>query len=526
MRVTLGRLAILMLLALLAGPMPARAEPQVVLTSLDGATRVEGELLNFDGETYTLRTGFGVIAVPGAQVTCSGEGCPDGASAPLNFDRPADITLEGSNLIGDGLIPALADGFAQSLEAEAVRVVGGAPGKRVYRIARYDGKQVAAIPVTASGTETGFAALADGSAVYALAARRIAEGGEAGLPDLRGGPAEHIIALDGLVAVVHPDNPVRDLTLDQIAEVIAGRITDWSELGGVAQPINLYLPGETSGTLKLFDELVLKPRALQFSANAERFDRLTDLSDLVAIDPNGFGITGFAAARAARMLAIRQSCDLVSEPNSFAIKTEEYPLARRLYVYGDPAGQSPQARAFLDFALSDTAQPLIADAGFVDRSVEAQGIAVQGARLANSITSREEFSLPVFREMLTELQDAERLSFTFRFNRGSSDLETRSQSEAERFARLLASGAYAGKEVLLVGFTDAVGKFNVNRSLALNRAESVLTTLTAAVPEGALASVEIHAQSYGELTPVGCNDTAEGRELNRRVEVWVRDQPR
>jgi phosphate transport system substrate-binding protein len=522
MRIKLTGLAV-MAVALLPGPRPAWAEPIVTLTSRDGATTVEGELLGHDGQTYTLRTSLGTITIAADQVTCAGEGCPGGTASAARFDAPAEFALQGSNIIGDGLIPELVDGFALSLEADAVREVGAARNERVFRVTTRDGAEIAAIPAGAHGTATAFPALAEGAAAFGLASRRMA-GREAGLPDLRDGPAEHILALDGLVAIVHPQNPVRALTLDQLAAVFAGRITDWSQLGGPPLPVSLYLPDGNSGTMALFEDLILRPRRMQPADSAERLEDHADLSDLVSIDPGGIGLTGFAFARASRMLAIRLQCGLVSAPASFAIKTEEYPLARRLYLYGDPAGQPPQARAFLDYILSDAAQPLIADAGFVDRGIESQGIAVQGARLANSITSPEEFSLPVFREMLTELRDAERLSLTFRFTPASTRLETRSQSEAERFARLLASGAYPGKEVLLVGFTDSVGDFAVNRGLAERRAQSVLETLWAAAPGGALADAPILVQSYGELTPVGCNETAEGRELNRRVEVWVRDK--
>ena len=86
------------------------------------------------------------------------------------------------------------------------------------------------------------------------------------------------------------------------------------------------------------------------------------------------------------------------------------------------------------------------------------------------------------REMLTELRDAERLSLTFRFTPGSSTLEPRSQSEAD--------------------------------------------TLKASVGAGAIDDVLILVQSYSELTPVSCNETGIVRDLNRRVEVWIRDHRR
>lgn len=542
MRINLTGAAIAAAL-LLADPGAPRAEPVVSLTSLTGGTTVQGELVSFDGQTYMLRTSLGIIAIAADQVTCAGEGCPADAApasatpaatpapatgpAPTPAAAPASLefAVQGSNIIGEALMPELIDGFAMAQEADVVREVGGPRGEPRFHIRRDDGTDAAVIRVSARGTETVFAALAAGEATLGLAARRMT-GPEGGLPDLRDSPAERILALDGLVAIVHPDNPVRVLTLDQIAAVFAGRVTDWSQLGGPQRPISLYLPGDNSGTMKQFQDLVMAPRRMVPADTAERLDTLADLSDLVSIDPGGIGLTGFAGIRATRALAIRQQCGLISLPTTFTIKTEEYPLTRRFYVYGDPQTMPPAAAAFADYMASDAAQPVIADAGFVDRDILSQGIEVQGARLANTITSPEEFSLPVLREMLTELKDAERLSLTFRFTPGSTTLETRSQSESERFARLLAGGAYAGKDVLLVGFADSVGDFEVNRGLAERRAQAVLATLQGAVAPDALAHVSLLVKSYGELTPVGCNETAEGRELNRRVEVWIRDRPR
>ena len=508
----------------------AWAEPVVTLTSLDGATQLEGELLSFDGKTYILRTGVGTINVEAAQVTCAGDGCPGQAAnsaQPADTSQPAgtgQFSIAGSNIIGDRLMPALVEGYADQLEAELVREVGAGGNESVFRLNDGATNEIVAINVGAHGTATAFASLSEGTAAIGLASRRM-HGPEAGLADLRDSPHEQILALDGLIVIVHPDNPIRTMSLDQIAGVFSGRITNWAALGGPDQPISVYVPDDRSGTLEVFETTVMQPRQLGIIDTAERLEDHADLSDLVSVDPTGIGLTGFAYARGSRMLAIRQECGLISFPTSFAMKTEEYPLGRRLYAYG--SGQTPlpvHARGLLDFALTDAAQPIVADAGFVDRDIEGQGIEVQGARLAHSLTSPEEFSLPVFREMLAEIKDAERLSITFRFTLGSSNLETRSQSEAERFAQLLAGGAYPGKDILLVGFTDSVGEFAVNRNLAVRRAQSVLDTLKHSVDAGALDAVPILVQSYGELTPVGCNETNAGRELNRRVEVWVRDK--
>ena len=500
--------------ALLLAHGAARAEPVVTLRSDDGSTQVTGELLDYDGTTYTVRTGVGTMTVAADQVSCEGQGCP------VDLPYGERFAVVGSNVIGEGLMPALVEGYADTLDARLVREVGAAPNEQVLRIVDEDGNELAAIDLRAHGTAAAFPALAEGAAVIGLASLRAANPEDA----LAETTDEHILALDGLIVITHPENPVGALTLDEVAALFAGRITNWSQLGGPDQPVNLYVPAAGSGTLAVFEAEVMRPRGLAVADSAERLDDNADLSDLVSIDPGGLGVTAFAFARAAKMLAIRKQCGLLSRPTPFAMKTEEYPLSRRLYAYSYPEGMPAHAEGLLRFALSDAAQPIIADAGFVDRGIESQGIEVQGGRLVHSLTSPEEFSLPLFREMLEELKQAQRLSVTFRFTRGSTELETRSRNEAERFAARLAEGAYAGHDVLLVGFADSVGEFEVNRDLAERRATAVLEALRAAVPEGALADVPIRVQSYGELTPVGCNETSEGRQLNRRVEVWVREQ--
>ena len=497
----------------------ALAGPNISLVSKDGSTTIDGELLDYDGKAYMLRTAVGTVKIDAAQVRCIGEGCPGQSGSGATID------LAGSNVIGDGLMAALIEGYGDSLDGSVLREVGVGVNEHTYRVIDGAGAEIVAIGVSAHGTATGYPALADGSAAIALASSRM-NGNEAGVGDLRDTPGELILALDGLVVIVHPENPVRAVTLDQLAAIFAGRITDWAELGGHEQAINLYAPDRNSGTLQVFEDLVMRPRQGTIADSAELFEDHADLADLVAIDPGGIGVTSVALTRGARALSIRQACGLISPATTFAIKTEEYPLGRRLYAYAPPAMQTLRTKALTDFALSDAAQPLLSEAGFVDRGIEAQSIEVQGARLANSILNEGDFVLPVFREMLAELKDGERLSITFRFNPGSSELETRSQSEAERFARLLVDGAYRGKDVLLVGFADSVGDFAVNRGLAERRAQSVLETIKATLPPGALDAVPIRVQSYGELTPVGCNETSWGRELNRRVEVWVRDSSR
>ena len=87
---------------------------------------------------------------------------------------------------------------------------------------------------------------------------------------------------------------------------------------------------------------------------------------------------------------------------------------------------------------------------------------------------------------------------------------------------LAATPNLRGKPLFLLGFADSVGPYKANAALALGRATHVRTTLLASAKGGIDPSLVVH-KGYSELAPVACNDQLEGRNLNRRVEVWVRE---
>ncbi|MDT8344648.1 MAG: phosphate ABC transporter substrate-binding/OmpA family protein [Thermohalobaculum sp.] len=527
MKKTMLRLAVtavagVCLAAGLAGGALAQARPVVTLKSLDGFTQLRGELVDYDGTSYTISTALGTLQVDALQVRCEGDQCPKDEMFGAAF------AIAGSNTIGDTLMPALIEGYAFSLDADLENELGGVENESTLRVKSGDGREMAAIDLKAHGSNEAFAAIAANTASIAMSSR-LARDAEvealaaAGIADPRDGPGEHIVALDALTIIVHPDNPVRSLSTEQIAGIFGGDITNWSAVGGPDLPIKVNAMADASGTMDSFNLLVLRPAGYAVAASAQRFDDNAALSDAVSGDPAGIGITGLAFTRAARVLAIRQECGILSAPTSFAVKTEEYPLSRRLYLYENPNNLPAHARNLIRFAKSNDAQSIIEEAGFVSLNVESRALADEGERILYSIASDEEFSLPLMREMIAELRDAQRLSFAFRFTPGSSRLDPKSLADVKRLSEMIAQGEFAGREVLLIGFTDSIGQFDLNRGLAVRRAQGVLDEIALAAGPAALASTRVAVQGFGELTPVGCNETFQGRFANRRVEVWVRD---
>ncbi|MGD1924850.1 MAG: phosphate ABC transporter substrate-binding/OmpA family protein [Paracoccaceae bacterium] len=521
----IAQAAVLLAVAVMGGAEHAHAQSNdsatVTLKSFDGFTQLRGKLVDFDGSRFTIETVLGVIQVDALQVNCEGEACPE------NLLFGAEFGIYGSNTIGAELMPALIEGYADSLDATMVAEVGTEPLERMMRIVHENGREMAAIDLKAYGSSSSFQGIAEGLAAVGMSARRGRDGDmsrlqSVGIPDLRDTDDEHVIALDGLIAIVHSSNPIESISLEELALVFSGTISNWAQLGGADAPINLYARDEDSGTFQTFGSLVFAPFDADLAPTAQQFTSNITLSDSVAADPNGIGFTGISFQRATRAVPIRQVCGISSVPSEFSMKTEEYPLARRLYLYTPPSSVPAHARQIVEFAKSEEAQQIIAEAGFVNQSVETRSINEMGGRIIHAITGEAEFSPNLMRGLLVDLKNAVRLSTTFRFTPGTSNLTPRSQIDAARLAEELALGAYSGREIVLAGFTDSVGQFELNRQLSARRAQVVDAALRAAVPEGALDAIATVTRGYGELMPVGCNTDINGRSANRRVEVWLR----
>ncbi|MEM8752007.1 MAG: phosphate ABC transporter substrate-binding/OmpA family protein [Pseudomonadota bacterium] len=499
----------------------------VVLTSRATGFTLLGRLLEFDGQTYIIQSTIGKLNVSAADVDCSGGGCPPPAGARA-FDTTFGVA--GSATIGSGLMPGLIEAYSFALGTEAEREIGGEDGKFVYRLKDDEGEEVAAINLSARASADAFPGLISGDALIGMSSRPIRSDETESLEDAGIGPidragSEHILALDGLAVLVSPDNPLRTINIEDVAAVFSGEIDNWAVLGGEDAPINLYVRSEDSGTFDTFNELVLEPAEADLSETAERFASDTQLADAVAADPNGIGVAGLAYTRGSRALAIEAACGLVIDPTEFNVKTEEYPLSRRLYLYTTGEPLPKPARELLEFALSDEAQLEIADIGFVSHAIATIPLNQQGRRIAEAfIQPRDPEQQRMMREMALELLDAERLSTTLRFETNSSVLDVKSEADLERLARYVADGGFAGKELLLIGFADDIDRFPAALALSEQRAAQIRAALESELIRlDAIDNVEVATLGFGPLAPVACSDDEFAKATNRRVEVWVRD---
>lgn len=226
------------------------------------------------------------------------------------------------------------------------------------------------ISVTGGGSGTGIAALINGTVDIANASRQI-KAEEIEQAQANGiEPYEFIIARDAIAIIVHPDNPVSQLTLQQISDIYSGKINNWAEVGGEDRPIVRLSRETNSGTHVYFLETVLrlgdKNNTTLFSMDTLLLPSSEGIINEVRQNPNAIGYDGLGyVPDDLKIIAVAEAegGEYVL-PMISTVNDKSYPIARDLYMYtaGEPTGA---VKAYLDWILSAEAQEIVAELGFV-----------------------------------------------------------------------------------------------------------------------------------------------------------------
>lgn len=514
------RAAVCAALSLLITSLPAWAQ-DVTLKSHSGQVEISGTLLGFDGEFYRVQTEYGELTVDGSGVWCEGPACPN----LINF--VADISISGSSTMASVLMPALLEAFALS-EGYGVVREDTDTGRFEYRLSdQLTGNRLAIFRFHASNADEGFADLLANEADIAMSLREIRPreaqlGYEAGLGDMTDANRSRVLALDGMAPIVAAANPVTSVSLNQLAYIFAGKIDNWVDLGGPDAPITLHSMTAQDGFAQAVEDQLMKQAKLPFADGLISHAQNSDLVAAVQRDPFAIGMASFAETGNTKVLTLRGQCGFALTASRRTIKTEDFPLNAPMFLYF-PARRLPKvARDFLAYTRSPTAQIVIRRAGFVDQAAEEIAIDAQGDRLANAIASAgKEIGLDELKEMVETMAKMKRLSTSFRFQTGSTRLDAQSRSNVHQLARAIEAGRYDARRLLFVGFSDGEGPATGNRQIAQKRADVVKAAVLAAAETADLDQLVLETHAYGEAMPMACDDSAWGRQVNRRVEIWV-----
>jgi phosphate transport system substrate-binding protein len=226
------------------------------------------------------------------------------------------------------------------------------------------------ISVTGGGSGTGIAALINGTVDIANASRRIKpeeiEAAQANGTE----PIEFIIARDAIAVIVNPENPIDQLTLQQISDIYSGVIDNWRDVGGEDRPIVRLSRETNSGTHVYFLEQVLrlgdKTNETLFATNTLLMPSSEGIGAEIRQNPNAIGYDGLGyVTDEMKVIAIaKKPGGEYILPSASTVNNEKYPIARDLYMYtnGEPTGA---IKIYLDWILAPEAQRIVKELGFV-----------------------------------------------------------------------------------------------------------------------------------------------------------------
>jgi phosphate transport system substrate-binding protein len=235
------------------------------------------------------------------------------------------------------------------------------------------------VEVSGGGSGVGIAALEKGTIDIANASRNMKpEEIEAAKKNTGKTPKEIIVGYDALAIYVHKDNPLNEITLDQIAQIYmeGGSITKWADLG-------VTIPGASgdeivrvsrqsnSGTYEFLREHVLNKK--DFKLGSRDMNGSKEVVELVSSTPTAIGYSGMGyATPAVKMLKVKKTAsDPAFDPNVANTLAKTYPIARSLQVY--TLGESQGAvKTYIDWMLSDAGQKVVEASGYVPLPADAR----------------------------------------------------------------------------------------------------------------------------------------------------------
>jgi phosphate transport system substrate-binding protein len=223
------------------------------------------------------------------------------------------------------------------------------------------------VSVTGGGSGTGIAALLNGTTDICAASRKI-KNKELQLALQKNiHPHEITVAKDGIAVVVNPDNPVNELTLEQLSKIFTDKSFRWSNVGGPDEEILVLSRESSSGTYVFFQEMVLKKQ--DYMQDAKLMPATSAIIQSVSADKLAIGYVGLGYALAAKdkvkIIAVKADDNSPAiMPSDETVKSGQYPIARPLFLYlnGEPQGT---VKHFIDFCLSPAGQKVVKDTGYV-----------------------------------------------------------------------------------------------------------------------------------------------------------------
>ena len=217
----------------------------------------------------------------------------------------------------------------------------------------YQAKTGVTVDYNPTGSSSGIKAVLEGRCDIGLSSRNLKDS------EKEQGLKQTVLAYDGIAIIVHPGNPVSDLTLEQIAAIYTGSITNWSEVGGSDGPIVLIGREAGSGTRDGFESITGTTDAIKYS---QELTSTGDVITTVAGNPNAIGYASLAS--------VKSTVKAISvggvTPSEATVKDGSYAVQRPfVLVTKEGTSLSKDAEAFFQYITSGEANDIITKTGVV-----------------------------------------------------------------------------------------------------------------------------------------------------------------
>lgn len=302
----------------------------VLLLVNDGSARIPGKLISVNDTEFVIESAHGVLTVRREFVTCEGNGCPD--SGP-KLDR---IMVAVPDTSVARLVTTIVGDYVSSKDFNLTEQLMADSDLPVLLIGDEEGLEVGRLSMAQMDNRTAMRVLFSGQVAFALTRERLTPKQVVAalgfsVQDISDVVTEEIIGLDAVDFVVSEGSSIDVMDLDAANAILAGQITNWSQLGGANAPVELHSLSQSAGLLEQLRVHGFSSAALV--GDAELHDSVETMNEIVRARDNALGVAFRSQVQDVKSLSLSSAYNVFVDSSEFAIQTEEYPLGVRLYRY-------------------------------------------------------------------------------------------------------------------------------------------------------------------------------------------------
>ena len=470
----------------------------------DGTYAIRGDVTGFDGETLTVQTSAGEIRLPAADITCAGADCPDDLNPAIMIAASDTRTLS----LAQDVLGLSTASSSRYLNAENTGASTPSFGLQT---------NVKIIP----------AALAtDGTVIITDAISPETTSASGVIGDwLQTTSPSQLLTMKAFSVVVGPDVGVESLTESQIAQIFAGEIVNWSEVGGADTDIVLLLTDEGTRLHADIQSVVMQPARKPITPIFALMDDVNDIPAAVATTSGAISMLPSQATESLQTIGVANPCGMPSWPTEFAIRSGDYPLTlSTLVLYPSELDNTFLHAAFDQAAAHQTA--LRTQDGAENSALlhlpEPDKVGRFINLMSDELSDAEKTDAAALVELLI---DADQLSITLTDGVLSQTQGAWARAHFVQLRDAILSGAFDGQEIMFLGFSSDMDT-EIARAASLQAANRMMASFTAFAPEAANHdAVQFRASGHVTLGQSACVTHDETQHHVPKIEVWTHPIP-